>query len=748
MAITSDVTASGATITSSGGKYSVLSGATLVVQGAGYVVSGPIVSGFGNGPNNSSGTIPGQSGGTNYPALVMASAGGIVSGPEVGFGGAALGVYGGTVVGGMATNSGSIAAINGGFVDGATIGSMGAVYAGGAAGSGGGPGVVRNTHVQAGGYGAVGGSFTVKGQAFAGPGIMSGGTFDVGSTELVNSAGTEVGSLIGGTQIVSSAGTALKSIFSAGTQILQSGGFASGATALANGLIMVSGGTASAVTLASGGSLRATASGLVTNLQVQAAAAASADSAAVISNVTISGGGTFTIGSGATLVNAVISGIDSGGSVGGLLVLQSGAVLNGVTSMGYKSRLDIDGVQYVSGAKTVYSGNTLTITDASGNMLWSGPVVGVPAASSASDFRVQPDSDGSLSIVYDKCFLKGTMIRTEKGECAVEDLAVGDRVAAFSDGKEIYREIIWIGHRAATIRPGLHDDECGYPVRIVKDAFGENVPYKDLLVTPEHAIFLNNAFVPARMLVNGRSIYYDRSISHFEYFHVETDQHSIIWSDGALSESYLDTGDRLTFSQNDTVVRLLNAPAKNWEEHAAAPLRVERDFVEPLFAELSERAEKLTLGVTLPKPALTEEADLRLVDDKGREIRTLRIVKNTHVFMVPSGAQKLYLASRISRPIDVVGPYLDDRRELGVLVGQIQVWEAGRTRVIDAHLTSHDLSGWAGKEEESHRWTTGYAELPWDDGAVDTIAMVSIEILAGGPYMLESSSEAKSAVLA
>ncbi|RUT24595.1 hypothetical protein C0V97_15790 [Asaia sp. W19] len=739
MAITSSGSATGAQIISSGGIYQVLSGATLAVQGAGYTTNGAIVSGFGNGPDNS-GAIPGQSGGTNYPALLLASAGGVVSGSTVGFGGVVMGANGGTAVGGTAFNSGSFAAANGGYVNGATIGSGGGVLASMVAGYDGGAGVVLNTHVQAGGYALAGGGFTIKGQAFAGSGVISNGKFDVGSTEILVSAGSDVGSLIGGTQIVMSAGVSIKSIFSAGTQLVSNGGIASGATASAGGRIEVySGGTGLGLVIGSAGSLHVNMAGRVNGLQVQAAAAATADRLAIVSGATIAGGGTLTLNSGATLVNGVIVGTASSGAAGGLLVLHSGAVLSGVTSMGWKSRLDIDSVQYVSGARVYYSSNDVMITDAAGNLLWDGYVTGGPSTVD-KDFHLERDpNDGSMILVYDKCFLKGTMIRTDRGEVPVEDLVVGDRVAAFVDGVEVMREIIWTGRRSTSVRPNLPEDEAGYPVRILANALGDNVPHKDLLVTPEHAMYLDGAFVPARMLVNGRSIFYDHSIPQFDFYHIETDAHSILWSDGALSESYLDTGDRDLFYQGSPVVHLLNAPARDWAEHGAAPLRTERDFVEPIHASLVARADALGCDTAGSEVLTTDEPDLHLVDQDGHVIRAIRKVNRSYVFMVPATASALRLVSRVARPVDMIGAFVDDRRHLGVLVGEIQVWEAGETRQITAHLGEEAVSGWARLEEGAKRWTTGNALLPLATVQTGDAAMLSIEVLAGGPYPIKDT---------
>jgi len=707
------------------------------VQGGLYQTNGAIVSGFGDGSRNS-GFIPGQSGGTNYPALLLASAGGVVSGSTIGFGGVGMAVYNGTVMGGTAFDSGSFVAANGGVVSGVNIGSNGGLLASTVSGEGGGAGVVLDSHVYSGGYALAGGGFTIKGQAFAGSGIISRGQFDVGSTEILVSGGTDSGSVIGGTQIISSAGVALQSIFSAGTQMISGGGIARGSIASAGGRIEVySGGTGSALTIGSGGVLHVGSYGIVRGVAIQAAATGSADQAAVISGATIAGGGTLTLNSGATLVSGSLAGTTEKGGAGGLLVIKAGAVLSGVLQMGWKSRLDLDSILYTSGAQIFAIYNDVMITDADGNLLWTGSVSG----NESSDFHLERDpSDGSMILVYDKCFLKGTMIRTVHGEIAVEDLVVGDKVLAFVDGHEMAREIIWTGHRSTTVRGGLPDDEAGYPVRIRRHAFGENVPNKDLLVTPEHAMFLDGAFVPVRMLVNGRSIFYDRTITHFDYYHIETDEHSIIWSDGALSESYLDTGDRAIFASNSSIVHLLNAPARDWDRDAAAPLRVDRAFAEPLHERLMDRARVLNLESVMSPVPTTNDPGLCLIDTAGQVFHALRTVNRSYIFMVPADMGEVRIVSRTARPVDMIGPFLDDRRHLGVLVGKIQVWEAEKTHSIDVHFATDELPGWANRENGEYRWTTGDAVLPLADLRPGEVVMLSIEILAGGPYPEESAA--------
>ena len=45
-----------------------------------------------------------------------------------------------------------------------------------------------------------------------------------------------------------------------------------------------------------------------------------------------------------------------------------------------------------------------------------------------------------------------------------------------------------------------------WPVCIAAGAFGENVPARDLFVSPDHAISIDGGLVPVRLLVNGASI--------------------------------------------------------------------------------------------------------------------------------------------------------------------------------------------------------------------------------------------------
>ncbi|MFW6684489.1 Hint domain-containing protein [Komagataeibacter intermedius] len=154
------------------------------------------------------------------------------------------------------------------------------------------------------------------------------------------------------------------------------------------------------------------------------------------------------------------------------------------------------------------------------------------------------------------CFLAGSMIATPDGAIAVEKIKENDTVLALVNGQHVPRTVVWAGKAQASVRAGVADDEAGYPVRIRQNAISDGVPYKDMLITTEHCLFFNGRFIPARMLVNGRSVLYDYSITSYEYYHIELEEHAIIMADGMLTESYLDTGNRRAFQQAGQVIRI------------------------------------------------------------------------------------------------------------------------------------------------------------------------------------------------
>lgn len=484
------------------------------------------------------------------------------------------------------------------------------------------------------------------------------------------------------------------------------------------------------------------------------------------STINLTNGGTFSNGGG--LIGLLTGSTINFGTGGGTFVANAGGALldlSSTTIKGFDAAKDYISFENLSAAPSTYSisnssgAQVITVFGADGTKIADVTVSGqnftIGTYSSNGIGPLTVSSDGaSLSIeaVGSVCFLPGTLLRTPNGDVAVEDIQVGDSLITFENNKHIARAVVWVGFQRAEVRPGLALDEAGWPVRIRQGALAENVPSKDLLITPEHCLYFDGQFVPARMLVNGESIFYDQTIRAYTYYHVETEQHAVIMADGTLTESYLDTGNRRAFHQAGSVVRIPGL-ARCWAEDAAAPLVTAREVVEPLHRRLAERANLLrgaegvssdVVDDSAEAPVFTAEADLRLVTEDGTVLRKARAHNGHVVFMVPPHVRAVRFVSRASRPCDVLGAFVDDRRALGVLIGRM-TFQDGAAEACTLQPAAGTLtgSGWHTAEAgQTACWTNGNAALSLGDRQPEAFGLLSVEVLAGGPYLVSTPSAA------
>lgn len=356
------------------------------------------------------------------------------------------------------------------------------------------------------------------------------------------------------------------------------------------------------------------------------------------------------------------------------------------------------------------SGNTLTVNEGGGNTLTATLGGGTYYAKVISDGG--SGSDIFLSNVV--CYAAGTRIRTPDGDVPVESLREDDLVVTVHGKKKTTAPVVWIGYRkvdlAAHPRP-----EFVAPVRVKRGAFGSNLPRRDLVMSPDHAVLVDGKLVICRMLINHATITQEFHARSVEYYHIELAKHAILLAEGLPAESYLDTGNRAMFANAGLAVMLhpdfgINHGLKNWDADACAPLVTDAAAVEPMWRRLMERAG--VMGYAAPHIETTKDADLHLMVD-GRRVQPVSAHNGHHVFVLPRQAASARLASRASAPADIV-PYHDDRRLLGVAVSRIILRSgADQTEIpVDHPLLTR---GWHDVERagtELCRWTNGDAHLP------------------------------------
>ncbi|MBV0892885.1 Hint domain-containing protein [Paracoccus sp. Z118] len=142
------------------------------------------------------------------------------------------------------------------------------------------------------------------------------------------------------------------------------------------------------------------------------------------------------------------------------------------------------------------------------------------------------------------CFAADTLIETDRGPVAAADLAVGDLVRTRDAGLQPIR---WVGKRHLTgadleAAPNLR------PIRIATGALGANTPSSDLVVSPQHRVLIRSkiaqkmfgteeVLVAAKQLLLMDGVDIAEDLDGVTYVHFLFDDHQVVWSNGAETES-------------------------------------------------------------------------------------------------------------------------------------------------------------------------------------------------------------------
>ncbi len=244
-----------------------------------------------------------------------------------------------------------------------------------------------------------------------------------------------------------------------------------------------------------------------------------------------------------------------------------------------------------------------------GNGPEAGAVEGSLTAKNVEEFRYDNNAilnltapDWTDNSVFYVCFAAGTRILTATGEVAVEALQPGDAVVTLAGRGLPVKPVLWVGRRHVVLA-GRADAAEMAPIRIKAGALGVNTPKRDLVVSPDHCLYLDGALVPARLLVNGRSVVAEIGMAEVTWYHVELETHEVLVAEGASAESWLDCGNRSWF-QNAPVALLtvpgnLDTVGTGFDaSRACAPLVHGGERLAAIRASLDSRAE----GLVAPQP--------------------------------------------------------------------------------------------------------------------------------------------------
>ncbi|MFZ1469459.1 MAG: Hint domain-containing protein [Paracoccaceae bacterium] len=204
-------------------------------------------------------------------------------------------------------------------------------------------------------------------------------------------------------------------------------------------------------------------------------------------------------------------------------------------------QLDISELRTLSGDPVKWRDVTVS-DDGNGNA-----VLTFPEGESVVLLGVPPEEatgKQNLARIGVPCYAPGTMIGTPDGPRAVETLRVGDLVTTLDHGPQPIR---WVNRG----QQPLEDVEAdANPVLIAAGALGQGRPTQDLIVSPQHRMFIGGggqldswfeteSLAPAKSLTTLPGIRHMKGKQSITWIHFACDRHEVIIANGCLSESLL-----------------------------------------------------------------------------------------------------------------------------------------------------------------------------------------------------------------
>ncbi len=324
------------------------------------------------------------------------------------------------------------------------------------------------------------------------------------------------------------------------------------------------------------------------------------------------------------------------------------------------------------------------------------------------------------------CYAAGTRILTVRGEVAVEALRVGDLVVTFAGGGAPLKPVRWVGYRHVDLTTHASPEQVR-PVRLTAGTLAPGLPHRDLVLSPGHAICIDDQLIDVERLLNGVTVTQDMEATSVTYYHIELDEHDLVLAEGVFSETYLDTGNRGQFANAGNVIALHPdfLPQQDKSVGACRPWLTGGERLAAIRARL--------IGVIEADGyRVTEEPDLRLVSGGWQNSPEASDGANFR-FALPRVAGDVHLRSRVWMP-GGLSAESEDMRRLGVRVRRlVALGPAGRREIAldDPAL----IAGFYAVERDGDvawRWTNGAALIP--AGLLGDATALEVSLVGTGSY--------------
>ncbi len=230
----------------------------------------------------------------------------------------------------------------------------------------------------------------------------------------------------------------------------------------------------------------------------------------------------------------------SGGA--GADVIDGGSGADTISGGDDADRIFIGAGDVVDGGEGGIDNDTLVVTDAGATIVYD---VGNPENGTITFSDGSSATFTNIENVVVPCFTPGSLVATPTGPVPVEDIAVGDVVTTRDAGPQTVK---WVGHK--TLNAAALDNLPHLrPILIQKDSIAPGVPDRDMVVSPQHRMLIENSATQLwlgedQVLVKAKDMVLKPGINQITpedgvtYIHIMCERHEILLVDNAWTESF------------------------------------------------------------------------------------------------------------------------------------------------------------------------------------------------------------------